>query len=272
MTDPFASPTMPLGIDGFTYADLHDPARLHALHDLFDGWFAAEAPGPHAQFAAYRASKGEGMTPVACSDALLAAAPYVGHFVGRLFGIEKEAEHFREMVRRDDPLWRFKKEFGKKRVLREGAGKSWTRGPDEAAEVARAALQSMTPAPVGATTDEERTVVAAALPLIEVDDVARKAAKAGGAEWTDELRERARKVRAAVAPLVTDIVWADDDAALGGVIAFALDALEAWLAGRHAHAHDPVRRWVSLHLPKTLDWTHLVEVVRPDPAVPELFV
>jgi len=272
MTEPLASPTMPLGIEGFTYADLHEPARLRALHDLFDGWFAAQAPDAHAQFAAYRACKGEGMTPVACSDALLAAAPYVGHFVGRLFGIEKEAEHFREMVRRDDPLWRFKKDFAKKRVLREGAGKAWTRGPEKAAEVARVALQSMTPAPVGATTDEERTVVSAALPLIEVDDVARKAAKAGGAEWTDELRDRARKVRAALAPLAPDLAWADDDASLGGVVAFALDALEAWLAGRHAHAHDPVRRWASMHLPKTLDWTHLVDVVRPDPAVPELFV
>jgi NADPH-dependent glutamate synthase beta subunit-like oxidoreductase/NAD(P)H-flavin reductase len=272
MTEPLASPTMPLGIEGFTYADLHEPAKLRALHDLFDRWFAGQAPEPHAQLAAYRACKGEGMTPVERSDALLAAAPFVGHFVGRLFGIEKEAEHFREMVRRDDPLWRFKKEFGKKRVLREGAGASWTRGADAAGEVARAALQAMTPAPVGATTDEERTVVAAALPLIEVDDVARKAAKAGGAAWTDELRDRARKVRAAIAPLVHDVAWGDDDAALGAVIAFALDALEAWLARRHAHAHDPVRRWVSLHLPKTLDWTHLVEVVRPDPAIPELFV
>ena len=122
------------------------------------------------------------MTPLARSEALLAAAPYVGHFVGKLFGIEKELEGFREVVRRNDPLWRFKKEFAKKRVLRPDAGKSWTMGPAKAAEVATAALQAMTPVPIGATTDEERTIVNAALPLIDADDVARRAAKAGGAQ------------------------------------------------------------------------------------------
>ena len=55
-------------------------------------------------------------------------------------------------------------------------------------------------------------------------------------------------------------------------MAFALDALEAWLARRRAHEHDPVRRWASMHVPKNLDWTHLVDVVRPDSEVPELFV
>jgi NADPH-dependent glutamate synthase beta subunit-like oxidoreductase/NAD(P)H-flavin reductase len=263
---------MPLGVGGFTYADLYEPAKLRELHDLFDRWFAAESPEHHARFDAYRVCKGEGMTPVARSEALLAGAPYVGRFLAKLFGIEKEAQQFREMVRRNDPLWRFKKDFVKKRVLRDGAGKSWSSGRDAAAAVAKAALQAMTPAPVGGTTDEERTVATAALPLFEVDEVARKAAKAGGAQWTDELRERARKVRAALLPLAADAVAGEDDAALGRTIAFALDALEAWLAARRADAHDPVRRWASMHVPKNLDWTHLVEMVRPDPAMPELFV
>jgi len=276
MTDPTrdlpCSPTMPLGVGGFTYADLHEPQRLRELYNLFDRWFAAESPEHHARFDAYRACKGVGMTPVARSEALLAGAPYVGHFVAKLFGVEKEAQHFREMVRRNDPLWRFKKDFVKKRILRDGAGKSWSAGSEKAEAVAKAALQSMTPAPVGGTTDEERTIATAALPLFEVDEVARKAAKAGGAQWTDELRERARKVRGALLPLFPEVVSGEDDAALGRTIAFALDALEAWLAARRADPHDPVRRWTSLHVPKNLDWTHLVEVVRPDPAMPELFV
>jgi NADPH-dependent glutamate synthase beta subunit-like oxidoreductase/NAD(P)H-flavin reductase len=267
-----SSPTMALGIDGFTYADLYDPEKLHDLHELFDRWFAEQSPDHHARFDAYRQCRGEGMTPLARSEALLAAAPYVGHYVAKLFGIEREAEQFRDMVRRNDPLWRFKKDFAKKRVLRPGAGKSWTGGPESAEAVARAALQSMTPAPVGGTTDEERTVATAALPLLEVDEVARRAAKAGGAQWTDELRERARKVRAAIAPLAPDAVAGMDDAGLGRAVAFALDALEAWLAARRADAHDPVRRWATMHVPRTLDWTHLVDVVRPDPAMPELFV
>ncbi len=214
------------------------------------------------------------MTDLAQSEAILAAAPYVGRFVGKVFGVEAEIDHFREMVRRDDPLWRFKKDFAKKRILREGAGKSWTFGPELAAAVAKAALQTMSPAPVGGTTDEERTIANAALPLLQIDDVARKAAKGGGAVWTDELRARARKVQAAVRHVGPEIAAhaGDDDGALGTAVAFALDALEAWIAGRHADPHDSVRRWPTLHVPKNINWEHLVETVHHDPALPELFV
>ncbi len=265
---------MSLGIDGFTYADLYDPARLRDLSEAFERWFAAESPESHARFAAYRACLGQGMTAVACSEALLAGAPYVGRFVGKLFAVEKELEAFRESVRLDDPLWRFRKDFAKKRVLRPEAGKSWTRGADAAREVAKAALQAMTAAPIGGTTDEELTIASAALPLLEADDVARKAARAGGAQWTDELRQRAKKVLATLRPLAPDAVPAgvEDDAALGRAVGLALDALEAWLAARRRDEHDAVRRWPTMRVAKTLDYAHLVEVERPDPLVPELFV
>jgi NADPH-dependent glutamate synthase beta subunit-like oxidoreductase/NAD(P)H-flavin reductase len=263
--------TLTIGIEGFTYGDLYDPTRLKALYDVFDRWFADESPEHHARFAAYRACKGEGMTGLAQSEALLAAAPYVGAFVGKLFGIEHELDGFRHVVRRNDPLWRFRKDFAKKRVLRADAGKGWALGAEKASAIARAALQAMTPVPIGATTDEERTLATAALPLLEIDDVARRAAKAGGAQWTDELREKARKVQAAVGPLTGEPLGADD-ASLGKIAALALDALEAWLAARRADPHDSIRRWPSLRVPHTLDFAHLVETVRPDPSMPELFV
>src|SRR5579883_2546934 len=266
-----AGSAMPLGIDGFTYADLYDPRRLEELHERFDRWFAAVAPDEHARFAAYRACRGEGMTPLARSEALLAAAPLVGRFVATLFGVTRELDALRDAVRSADPVWRFRKDFAKKRVLRADAGKAWTGGVELAERVARAALQAMTPAPLGGTTDEELTIATAALPLLEIDDVARRAAKAGGAQWTDELRARARRVVAAVAPLAKD-VSGDDDASLGRAVALVLDALEAWLAARRAGAHDGARRWLSMRVPKTLDYAHLVDVVRPDANLPELFV
>jgi NADPH-dependent glutamate synthase beta subunit-like oxidoreductase/NAD(P)H-flavin reductase len=262
---------MPLGIAGYTYADLYDSAKLRSLLDVFDRWFAETAPGPRAQFEAYRASKGEGMTGLQKSEAILAAAPYVGRFVGKLFGVEAQLEAFRDEVRKNDPVWRFRKDFAKKRVLRPDAGKAWTLGADVARDAARAALQSMTAAPIGGTTDEEGTIATAALPLLEVDEVARRAAKAGGAQWTDDLRARAQKVRAAVLPFVPDGLG-EDDAALGRAVAFGLDALEAWLGARRKNAHDSIRRWVTMRVPKSLDYAHLVEFERPEAAVPELFV
>src|SRR5580704_4160714 len=141
------SPRKPLGIEGFRYADLYDAAKLRDLLGVFDRWFAETAPGPRAQFEAYRSSKGEGMTPLQKSEALLAAAPFVGRFVGELFGVEAELERFRESVRSRDPIWRFRKDFAKKRVLRADAAKGWALGPTVARDAARAALQAVTAAP-----------------------------------------------------------------------------------------------------------------------------
>ena len=263
---------MALGIQGFTYADLFDAERLRDLHVAFDAYLRAQAPQVVAKFDAYRACKGEGMSALEQSEALLMAAPFVGRFVGTLFGVDAELDRLRDAIRQRDPLWRFRKDFAKKRVLRADAGKAWTGGLELARSVARAALQSMTPAPVGGTTDEELTIATAALPLLEIDEVARKAAKAGGAQWTPELRGRARQVRAAIRSIAPAASEGEDDTALGKTTAFALDALEAWLGARRGDEHDPLRRWVTMRVAKTLDFAHLVEELRPDPRVPELFV
>src|SRR4029077_2831265 len=99
----------------------------------------------------------------------------------------------------------------------------------------------VTVAPLQGTTDEELTIASAVLPLIEADLVARRAAKSGGAEWSDELRGRARAVQTAILPFAPDLSPAQDDASFGVTVAFALDAIEAWLAARGAGASDSGR-------------------------------
>ena len=259
-----SDPDRTLGIPGFTFGDLFEPARLADLHGEFERWFARTAPEAHARFDAYRACKGEGMTAEAKSEALLAAAPHVSAFVVRLFGVQREAETLREQVIDRSPLWRFKRDFAKKRVLRGDAGKAWRDGDyGDAARVAEAALAATGEAGAG---DEELRVARGVLALLEVDEVARKAAKAGGAHWTDALRARADAVCVALAkPHATDEERSQ-------AIAHALDACEAWLGARHIDHDDPAHHWPSLHQPRALDWTHLVHLRRPEPAFPELFV
>ncbi len=265
-----------LGVPGFSYPDLFVPQRLAALHDAFDAWFAATAPADHAQFDAYRRCRGEGMTPLAKSEALLAAAPHVGSFVGKLFRIEAETDTLRSSIRADDPLWVFKREFAKKRVLKADAGRSWTRGRELAARVAEGAIEAVIGIAPGATLDQELAVARGVIALFEVDDVARKAAKGGGAEWTAELRARAQAVRAALTRLSPDVCSIEGsiptDVENARVIAHALDACEAWLAARRADHHDAAHHWASFEMPKPLDYARLVEIERPDPSFPELFV
>jgi NADPH-dependent glutamate synthase beta subunit-like oxidoreductase/NAD(P)H-flavin reductase len=299
-----ADPDRALGVAGFTFADLFVPQRLAALHAEFDGWFKARAPEDYARFDAYRACKGEGMEPQAVSEALLAATPHVSAFVGKLFGVEKELDALRIEVHDREPLWRFKRDFAKKRVLRADAGKAWHAGPgaeavarrvepegddsgasvsSDAAHVATTAMRAVIDDGARFRHDEELEVARATLALFEVDDVARKAAKAGGAQWTDALRSRADAVRAALdanektRDLAAKFAGAQGAAATDAdrakTIAFALDAIEAWLAVRHGDPSDPAARWPSLEQPKTLDYNHLVHLRRPEPEkLPELFV
>ncbi len=273
---PVSHESLTLGIPGFEYRDLFDPTRLGDLAKTFDAWFLARAPEAHAVFASYKACGGEGMAPTAVSAALLAAAPHVGRFVAELFGVTEETDAFAKDVRERDPIWRFKRDFAKKRVLKADAGKAFAgKGLPEAdaQKIARAAFAAVLPSfAVVAHADEELAVSRATLLLLEVDETARKAAKAGGAVWTPELRDRASAVESAlVAAGVT--AAASTDTEKGALIAFVLDAVEAWLAHRSHDHGDPAYRWPSFHVAKNLDYDHLVEIRRPEPErVPELFV
>jgi NADPH-dependent glutamate synthase beta subunit-like oxidoreductase/NAD(P)H-flavin reductase len=267
-SDPSA---LVLGEEGFAYADLFVPEKLAELTARFDAYFLAADPAAHARFAAYREKKGEGMKAEEISEALLAGAPHLARFVARLFRVENEAEALMTAAKGRDPLWGFKKEFAKKRLFKASAGTSWKGSPVEAAHVARRALTAMgAPASVLDTgSDEEELAIAKAVLLVhEVDDTARKVAKAGGAKWTDELRERAGKIRAAIAQENAALGEGDD----GAVAAVTLDAIEAWLQARRKDHHDPAHKWPTLKAPATIDHMNLVQLRRADDKLPELFV
>ncbi|MCL2723616.1 MAG: FAD-dependent oxidoreductase [Polyangiaceae bacterium] len=258
---------MQLGLAGFRYCDLHAPERLRDLFDAFCTFLKERSPETAASYENYRACQGKGMTPAQVSASLLSVAPHVSAFVGRLFGIEREVEELAGRVKDRSPLWRFKQDFAKKRVLKLDAGKNWKGTADEAAAIATVAIAAVLPKP---ETDEELSVARAVVLLVEVDEVARKAAKAGGAAWTSELSARAAAVRATLSssPRAYDVSDVDNQK----VASFALDAIEAWLSRRKKDPRDPAHLWPSLRAPKTLDYQKLVEIRRPEPELPELFV
>ncbi|MDP2055529.1 MAG: hypothetical protein Q8L75_17960, partial [Acidobacteriota bacterium] len=51
---PTTAPVIALGIPGFSFADLHQPARLRDLHDRFVAEVKATEPGLWAQWEQYR--------------------------------------------------------------------------------------------------------------------------------------------------------------------------------------------------------------------------
>jgi NADPH-dependent glutamate synthase beta subunit-like oxidoreductase/NAD(P)H-flavin reductase len=289
-----------LGVPGFVYADLHEPARLAELYRVWEEGFRNADPDGFAKYDAYRACKGEGMEPLAVSEALLAAAPHVSSFVAKLFRIEAETAALVAETRSREPLWHFRKDFAKKRVLKDGAGKAFalhaqrlaeagperwsSEGSPKPAELAERLTGVALHAMAGSAdrqADEESFVARGTLAILEIDEVARKAAKAGGAQWTDALRDRARALREALLAddetreLVRALCPAGDppsDAEHAALVSLVLDAIEADLARRRAHKSDPAARWSSLRAPHALDHQHLVRLRRPNEKLHELFV
>ena len=108
--------TMPLGIDGFTYADLYQPSRLRELHDLFCARVAADDPSLWSEWDAYRAAP-DSASPIERSDLIVRMAPHLSRFVTALFRIARASDELVESTHRLEPLFRFKIDFVRKRAL-----------------------------------------------------------------------------------------------------------------------------------------------------------
>ncbi|ABI56412.1 pyridine nucleotide-disulfide oxidoreductase [Alkalilimnicola ehrlichii MLHE-1] len=91
----------PLGIAGFRYADLHNPAQLAELLSVFDQFLATDDPVLFEVFQQYRTAGAGDLSATERSAVLTGVAPQVSRFLARLFGIESEWGRLRERVQRE---------------------------------------------------------------------------------------------------------------------------------------------------------------------------
>ena len=110
------SPYGTLGIPGYTFADLHQPARLHQLYRHFCDDARATDADLWAQWEQHREIP-EALGPIASSNLIVAMAPLVSRFLTRLFSVGAEAEALREATSAYDDLFRFKIDFVRRRAL-----------------------------------------------------------------------------------------------------------------------------------------------------------
>src|SRR5580765_5950635 len=107
----------PLGVPGYTFADLHEPERLASLYDRFCEEAAAADPVLWREWDAYRRAPDAPRPPIALSNLLIAMAPHVSRFLKRLFDVDAPAEAIAEATRAQDDLFRFKVDFVRRRAL-----------------------------------------------------------------------------------------------------------------------------------------------------------
>jgi NADPH-dependent glutamate synthase beta subunit-like oxidoreductase/NAD(P)H-flavin reductase len=106
-----------LGIPEFSYPDLYQPERLRELLDVFDGELASENPELFASWEEYRSNPGKSRTPVEVSALLVGVASHVSRFIAKLFRVEPEVQALEIATRHQDPVFRFKVDFVRRRVL-----------------------------------------------------------------------------------------------------------------------------------------------------------
>jgi len=224
-------------VEGFTYADLHDPARLADLSDRFDQVLRAEEGSLFEAFDAWRRDLAR-LGPVETSRLLVRVAAHVGRFVATLFGVNQALEALRERARGESPVFAFKREFVMRRVLRRYPEGRKPATPLAALEAEMRALRAAWFPSLDFDRDEERGTAIAVLDLLK-----RLAALPAGAAPSDR---------------------ADLEAAVA--------LFEDWCAARRAADIETGRKlaWVSFRKPADLDSAHLVDVIHPDPEFPSM--
>ncbi len=232
------TPTLTLGLPGYTYADLYEPAALARLTATFDDYLQASDAALGDRLQAYRSNLGEGMTPEAISAVLTDAAPYLGTFVARLFRIEEAWSAQQALIRDEDTIV-----LGFRNEFIAPLAKRWK--GEAVASLDRAALAAAVPVLREAAREEAR--------LIDDEEylTARAAAIVSGktpppAGFTATLRQHAPWA-----------ATADDETLLTG----AREALEQWcVLVQHDENFAPLaaNSWVSFKQPAKTDVQHLV--------------
>lgn len=220
-----------LGIEGFTYRDLYQPERLKELLDVFDCDMAAADPELFAAWEAYRSDAGKLRPATEVSALLVAVAAQVSQFITRLFSIQPEVEELATATADQNPIFRFKVDFVRRRVI-PSLKKIGQIQHSESLEKQIQRLREDAAKRAGRELDMELATAMAAVELMQ--------AEGSPGELSNEERRS---------------------------IADSLEALKQWCA---AHIHDPAyQHWVSFRFAEPMDYFNLVQLERSRPDLPE---
>ncbi len=278
-----------LGIEGFSYGDLHRPSELRRLAETFYAELRREDATLHGALAEYLAARGENLRGTkAESDLLIAAAPHLSRFIARLFNVGRERAAHADSILAQASVFEFKTFVARRATKRVPAEKALTLDAD----AVHAALDAVRRAafPDTCEADDELGVATAAARLLAWEkaiergggaldaDVAREIEGARARVENSEARHALAEYESATAEQpaagkpagVSGAGGSDVDAAR--FVRAALRLVETW-ASVHATRPDAkarVRAWVSFRAPHPLDYENLVQIERPRTELPEL--
>ncbi len=272
-----SSPTLTLGLPGFTFEDLYRPQGLRRLAERFDAWLKEHEPELFQAFESYRQSGGTGLSKPAESDLLIRVSRHVARFVARLFQIDSEREGLARRLTGELPLFDFKREFITRRVFKKGAPDRPTLAEYPSLD-ARMGLLLRLGFPEASASDVERGLAESILTLMDLERLFAGALPAEQQPRAQALRERWVALRAALLSTPegreafgSSLVTHGEDAAELQAVRALLSLADRWTYARalHPEAKELFHTWPTHRVPKPLVFDQLVQLHRPDPALPE---
>jgi NADPH-dependent glutamate synthase beta subunit-like oxidoreductase/NAD(P)H-flavin reductase len=241
-----------LSIDGFTFHDLFIPEKLAELHDCFLADFRKNNPEASRRFDDYRASKGAGMAPKEVSERITEAAPYLSAFVAKLFGVEREHENYRLLASREQVIFRVRKEFIARKVLKKYSRESAARLDAVAVQAGMSELVGI--CDYSEAVDQELRIAGLIGKLLDTEKQLAAAPSPSADAYCANLRKRmaASAVLAAFLPA--------DENAHKLLVASMLDVAARWCAQRFYSHSSEIAHWTLFHFAQDVDYSSLVEV------------
>ncbi|HEX6095708.1 MAG TPA: FAD-dependent oxidoreductase [Thermoanaerobaculia bacterium] len=238
---------MNLGIEGFTYQDLHDLSRLNDLAHAFDRYVEEHDAELFKRFEAYR--RDQNLPAPEESALLIAVGRHLSMFVTRLFHVEPGANAQRTRAERDAEVARFKKEFVAKRVA-----KIQTPVPAPAAEVL---IATIAPGEV----DSELALAITANRLLDLEKDYPRGAKeltpsADARHALSQLRERLGSGFSETVTRRERLASTESIAREAAALHELTDILVNWTAARWKEGR--FEGWTSFRLPQPLHFDRLV--------------
>jgi NADPH-dependent glutamate synthase beta subunit-like oxidoreductase/NAD(P)H-flavin reductase len=264
---------LPLGIEGFTFADLYLPVRLEALSKVFMEHLAGTDPSLGEEFDAYQQRGGKAYSGPSESALLLKLAVHLSAFLARLFRIEAEREQQIASTVIQAPIFDFKKNFLQRRVI-----KKFTVEETFAWDLTQLGnvvdiLRRRT-FPHLAKLDVELATAHLAILLMNLEKDYSALNK--GTTVIESSRQKVRHLRAELQTMEpfrnfhrqeSDPLSEQEEQEF---LQNLLGLVERWAFSRFHLSADEVKGWTSFRLPQALDYQHLVTVSRPLCDRPEL--
>jgi len=255
-----------LGFPGLRYADLHDPDRLRELAELFDREVEKADRDLMAAWREYRSAP-DTTPPKRVSDLLVRMGPHLSRFLAKLFCIEASLSTLRVATRNEDPIFRFKVDFLRRRVQKNVL-------PEHLPLLKQEEINAAVSKLLEGSRDPELALARLSCELMDLEAPLSAGAAEAGAVLRPDVVTRVRTFRARLARLtsppavLTALLTEEPESAAGSglrMIRGLLRLVEEWCGIR---LHDPSRRddvasWTSFRLPQSLDYEHLVHTSHP---------